>query len=72
MKLRSVFNLQCYTYEGIEAIREALMATKEKTRSEKFELVFQLIAPPKYKCEVVTTDKKGGSAAVNNAVQIVQ
>lgn len=28
IKLRSRFNLQCYTYEGIEAIREALLEAK--------------------------------------------
>jgi len=29
IKLRSRFNLQCYTYEGIEAIREALLEAKK-------------------------------------------
>jgi len=29
IKLRSTFNLQCYTYEGIEAIREALLEAKK-------------------------------------------
>ena len=34
--------------------------------------MFQLIAPPQYKCEVVTLDKKGGSAIIEKAVSIVQ
>lgn len=46
IKLRSRFNLQCYTYEGIEAIREALLEAKKQTQSDQFKLVFQLIAPP--------------------------
>lgn len=28
IKLRARFNLQCYTYEGIEAIRESLLEAK--------------------------------------------
>ena len=28
IKLRAIFNLQCYTYEGIEAIRESLLEAK--------------------------------------------
>jgi len=40
LKLRSNFNLQCYTYEGIEAIREALLETKKQTQNDKFKLVY--------------------------------
>lgn len=72
IKLRSNFNLQCYTYEGIEAIREALLETKKQTQNDKFTLVFQLIAPPMYKCEVVTLDKNGGTEIIEEAVRIVQ
>ena len=31
IKLRTTFNLQCYTYEGIEAIKEALLEAKGQT-----------------------------------------
>ena len=72
IKLRSNFNLKCYTYEGIEAIREALLETKKQTQSDKFSLIFQLIAPPMYKCEVVTMDKNGGAEMIEKAVAIVQ
>jgi translation initiation factor 2 subunit 1 len=39
IKLRSRFNLQCYTYEGIEAIRESLLTAKKQmaeTQGHKF------------------------------------
>jgi translation initiation factor 2 subunit 1 len=36
IKLRAIFNLQCYTFEGIEAIRESLLETKKQTQNEKF------------------------------------
>ena len=35
-------------------------------------MVFQLIAPPKYKCEVVTLDKVGGAACIAQAVAIIE
>jgi translation initiation factor 2 subunit 1 len=72
IKLRSNFNLQCYTYEGIEAIRESLLEAKKQTKNDKFDLVYQLIAPPQYKCEVVTLDKNGGIEIIERAVAIVQ
>ena len=36
IKLRTTFNLQCYTYEGVEAIRASLLATKAKTIDDQF------------------------------------
>ena len=72
IKLRSRFNLQCYTYEGIEAIREALLETKKKTADEQFKLIFQLVSTPEYKCECVTLDKNGGSEKIEKAVEIVK
>lgn len=72
IKLRSSFNLQCYTYEGIEAIREALLEAKKQTKSDKFNLVYQLISPPQYVVEVITLDKVGGTEALEQAVLIVQ
>jgi translation initiation factor 2 subunit 1 len=71
-KLRSNFNLQCYTYEGIEAIREALLETKKQTKNDKFNLIYQLIAPPQYTVEVITLDKIGGAEMLEKAVEIVQ
>lgn len=40
IKLRAIFNLQCYTYEGIEAIRESLLEAKRQTIDDQFKLVF--------------------------------
>ena len=34
VKLRSRFNLKCYTYEGIDAIRASLLEAKAKTSDE--------------------------------------
>lgn len=47
-KLRTTFNLQCYTYEGIEAIKESLLVAKKEVNDEQFKISFQLIAPPTY------------------------
>ena len=33
-KLRTTFNLQCYTFEGVEAIRESLLEAKKQTSDE--------------------------------------
>lgn len=34
VKLRAIFNLKCYTFEGIDAIRESLLEAKKQTSDE--------------------------------------
>lgn len=70
-KLRTTFNLHCYTYEGIEAIKESLLVAKRETTDEKFKMVFQMIAPPEYKAEVVSLDKPGATEKLEKALEIV-
>lgn len=60
MKFRTCFSLKCFTEEGVEAIKDSMIEAKKQTSDEKFELSFQIIAPPEYKIEVVTLDKNGG------------
>lgn len=71
-KLRTTFNLHCYTYEGIEAIKESLLAARAQTSDDKFKLVFQMIAPPEYKAEVVSLDKMGATERLEKALEIIQ
>lgn len=71
-KLRTTFNLHCYTYEGIEAIKQSLLSAKAQTSDEKFKLVFQMIAPPEYKAEVVSLDKAGATERLEKALEIIQ
>ena len=35
-KIRTTFNLHCYTYEGIDAIRDAMLAAKAKCSDDQF------------------------------------
>ena len=73
IKLRARFNLQCYTYEGIEAIRECLIEAKRQANDDaQDKIVIQLIAPPQYKCEIVTLDKNAGTERIEKTLAIIQ
>ena len=56
-KIRVDFSLTCTGYDGIEAIREALLTAKHEVNDETWQLEFKLIAPPHYKCEVETLNR---------------
>lgn len=72
MKLRTCFSLKCFTEDGVEAIKEAMIEAKKKTSDEKFALSFKIIAPPEYQIEVTTLDKNGGKERLEVALKIVE
>lgn len=86
MKLRADFELTCFTYEGIDAIREALLCGKavvdnkqilEKKGTDKegdkfIQATFKLIAPPHYRCETVTLKKVEGLAVLDEALHEIE
>ena len=74
MKLRADFELTCFTYEGIDALKAALLSAKGKVNSvdEAIQISFKLIAPPHYRCETVTLKKNEGLALLETALKEVE
>jgi translation initiation factor 2 subunit 1 len=71
-KIRVDFKLTCTTYDGIEIIKEALLAAKHAVNDEEWNLDFKLIAPPIYKCEVVTLSRNQGEEKLKQALAIIK
>ena len=71
-KIRVDFSLTCTNYDGIEAIREALLTAKHEVNDENWNLEFKMITPPHYKCEVVTLNRNEGEAKLKEALAIVR
>ena len=67
-KIRVDFSLTCTGYDGIEVIREALLTAKHEVNDETWNLEFKMIAPPHYKCEVVTHNRNEGEAKLKQAL----
>ena len=62
LKIRVDFSLTCTSSDGVETIREALLTAKHLVNDETWNLEFKMIAPPHYKCEVVTHNRIEGEA----------
>jgi translation initiation factor 2 subunit 1 len=71
VKVRADIELTCFTEEGIEAIRAALMAGQELT-SEEVPIKIKLIAPPLYVMLATCMDKEKGLAALRAAIEAVK
>lgn len=62
LKIRVDFALTCTTFEGVDVIKEALLSAKHAVNVDGWKLEFKMIAPPLYKCEVITYHKAEGEA----------
>ena len=71
VKIRADFILKCYTFEGIDAIKEALL-NGEKKGTEKIPIKFTIIGSPLYECSLSTINKEEGFKIINKALEEVK
>jgi len=71
IKIRSDVEVSCYTYEGIDAIREALFAAMD-VGTESMPIKIKLIAPPIYVLSTTTLDKEVGINLLTKAISVIQ
>lgn len=72
LKIRVDFALTCTSFEGVDVIKEALLTAKHHVNTDGWKLEFKMIAPPNYKCEVITHRKAEGEAKLKQALQIIK
>eukprot|EP01039_Chlorochromonas_danica_P005317 gene5317-5852_t len=70
VKIRADIEVTCFTYEGIDAIKEALIAGEEKSTADNA-VKIKLIAPPMYVMTTMTLDKDQGIEVMNQAIEAV-
>ncbi|CAJ1895637.1 unnamed protein product [Cylindrotheca closterium] len=71
IKIRSDIEVSCFTYEGIDAIRQALfdgMAVGSETNPIRI----KLIAPPIYVLSTTTLEKEVGIGMLNKAIDTIK
>ncbi|OQS06856.1 eukaryotic translation initiation factor 2 subunit alpha [Thraustotheca clavata] len=71
IKIRADIEVTCFTYEGIEAIREALQEA-QLLSTEDVPVKVKLIAPPMYVMTTNTLDKVKGIATLQEAIEKVR
>ena len=70
IKIRCDIEVTCFTYEGIDAVRDSLMAGQTVGTAET-PIKIKLIAPPMYVMTTMTLDKDLGIDLLNKALAIV-
>eukprot|EP01041_Mallomonas_annulata_P004706 gene4706-9326_t len=70
VKIRADIEVTCFTYEGIDAIKEALLEG-EHSGGEDATVKIKLIAPPMYVMTCMTLDKELGIEALNKSIESI-
>lgn len=71
VKIRADVEVSCFTYEGIDAIREALFAGIA-CGGENTAIKVKLISPPIYTLSTMTLEKDAGIALLKRAIDTIQ
>mmetsp|Transcript_18709 Transcript_18709/g.33854 ORF Transcript_18709/g.33854 Transcript_18709/m.33854 type:complete len:341 (-) Transcript_18709:101-1123(-) len=70
IKIRADVEVSCFTYDGIDAIRDALFAGIA-VGNENSPIKIRLIAPPIYVLSTMTLDKEMGIALLQKAIDVI-
>ena len=70
-KIRADIEVTCFSYEGIDAIKTALLQG-EKMSTEQCPIKVKLVAPPLYVVVANTLDKEIGLATVQSGVDKIR
>lgn len=70
VKIRADIEVSCFTFEGIDAVRAALMAGLKKSTDE-IPIKINLVAPPLYVMLTSSLDKQTGIQALENAIAAI-
>eukprot|EP00038_Savillea_parva_P019518 m.27750 g.27750 ORF g.27750 m.27750 type:complete len:339 (+) comp4447_c0_seq1:157-1173(+) len=71
VKIRSLIEVACYAYEGINAVKEALHAGLALSE-ENLEIKINLIAPPAYTVMTTSLDKDKGIALLRQCLEEIR
>ncbi|EUD65342.1 translation initiation factor 2 subunit 1 [Plasmodium inui San Antonio 1] len=70
LKLRGRIDVWCFSYEGIDAVKEALKKGKEVSNDE-VSINIKLIAPPQYVIVTSCQDKDLGMSKIQEAMKLI-
>lgn len=71
LRLRAKIEVACSEYEGVDAIRDALLKGLEASKDD-FEVKIQLIACPLFVLTCVCHDKQQGTAVLDKAMELIK
>lgn len=72
VRLRSKMEVSCFEYQGIDAVRDALLKGQEASKKDECELKIKLIAHPLFQVVTMCRDKELGIKTLDQAATLIQ
>ncbi|TRY50601.1 Eukaryotic translation initiation factor 2 alpha subunit/S1 RNA binding domain containing protein [Cryptosporidium tyzzeri] len=72
LKLRARIHVCCCGYDGIDAVRHAIIAGQETVTKDDVEIQVKFIAPPQYLVTAVSYGKAAGVEAIEKAMETIK
>lgn len=72
VKMRADVEVSCLAYEGVDAVREALIAGKEAAADSEAPVAISLVAPPLYALSNVHMNREVGFAALELCIEAIR
>ena len=72
VKMRADVEVSCLAYEGVDAVREALIAGKEAVADSDAPVSISLVAPPLYALSNVHMSRDVGFAALEKCIEAIR
>jgi translation initiation factor 2 subunit 1 len=69
VKIKGTIELQCMKHDGVVRIREALLSAQNIEKASGTKIRVYVVAPPKYRIEVLAEDYKEAEAILERATQ---
>ena len=71
IKIRADFKLTCFNFDGIEAIKEALLKGEKKS-TENIQIKLSIIKVPLYRCILTTMNVEKGFEIMNQVLEEIK
>ena len=71
IKIRADFKLTCFNFDGIEAIKEALLKGEKKS-TENIQIKLSIIKAPLYRCILTTMNIEKGLEIMNQVLEVIK
>ncbi len=71
VKIKGVFELQCYKPNGVNVIKDALLSAKKVSEGSNAQVRLYVVAPPRYSIEVLAEDYRKAEQILEKAKEAV-
>ena len=72
IEIRCVFKLICYSFDGIDVIKESLINGKKAAEKKNIHIIYNYLGAPEYECIIYTYNKNEGIILMDESLNEIK